>query len=82
MPHEEGLVDLGLPEPALLLGGEEHLDGHPLAAPPAHPHLPVAPLPHLLHHLDLLGDGALHLCDRRQRPYVNVVAVQFTWKWE
>ena len=78
VPHEEGLVDLRLPEPALLLGGEEHLDGHPLAPPAAHPHLPVAPLPHLLHHLDLLGDGALHLCYRQRRLHVNVMAVRLT----
>lgn len=59
--HQEGLVDFRLSEPALLLRGEEDLDGHPLAPPLAHPHLPIPALPDLLDHLDLLGDGSLHL---------------------
>lgn len=59
--HQEGLVDLRLSEPALLLRGEEDLDGHPLPPPLAHPHLPVSALADLLDHLDLLGDGSLHL---------------------
>lgn len=64
MPHEDSLVNLSLSKPAGLLGGEEHLDGHPLASPAAHPHLPVASLSDLLHHLYLLSDGALHLQSR------------------
>ena len=64
--HEHRLVDLSLPEPAGLLGGEEHLDRHLLPAPPAHPHLPVPPLADLLHHLDLLGDGPLYLRTQRR----------------
>lgn len=69
MSHQEGLVDLRLSEPALLLGGEEDLDGHPLPPPLAHPHLAVAALADLLHHLDLLGDGSLHL--RRENRNVQ-----------
>lgn len=66
MPHEDGLVNLSLSEPAGLLSGEEHLDGHLLASPAAHPHLPIASLPDLLYHLDLLSYGALHLQSREQ----------------
>lgn len=62
--HQEGLVDLRLSEPALLLCGEEDLDGNPLPPPLAHPHLPVSALADLLDHLDLLGDGSLHLQKR------------------
>ena len=35
MPHEDSLVDLCLPEPARLLGSEEHFHCNPLTAPPA-----------------------------------------------
>lgn len=66
MPHEDGLVNLCLSEPAGLLSGEEHLDSHPLTSPAAHPHLPVASLSDLFHHLDLLSYGALHLQSREQ----------------
>lgn len=59
--HEDSLVDLCLSEPAGLLGGEEHFDSHSLSSPATHPHLPVAALTYLLHHLNLLGYGALHL---------------------
>lgn len=59
--HQEGLVDLGLSEPALLLRGEEDFHGHPLPSPLAHPDLPVSTFADLLHHLNLLGDGPLHL---------------------
>lgn len=59
--HQDRLVDLGLPEPAGLLAGEEHFDGHLLSSPAAEPHLPVASLPDLTNHLDLLGDGPLDL---------------------
>ena len=61
MPHQDRLVDLGLPEPGRLLAGEEHLDSHLLPPPAAQPHLAVPPLPHLPHHLDLLSDGPLDL---------------------
>lgn len=61
VPHQDGLVDLCLSGPTGLIGGEEDFDGHLLSPPPAHPHLPVATLPDLLHHLDLLGDRPLHL---------------------
>lgn len=59
--HQEGLVDLGLSEPALLLGGEEDFHRHPLPSPLAHPDLSVSTFADLLHHLNLLGDGPLHL---------------------
>lgn len=61
VPHQDRLVDLRLPEPAGLLPGEEHLDGHLLPPPAAQPHLAVAALPDLTNHLDLLGDGPLDL---------------------
>lgn len=59
--HQDGLVDLRLSGPTGFIGGEENFDGHLLSPPPAHPHLSVAPLPDLLHHLDLLGYRPLHL---------------------
>lgn len=59
--HQHGLVDLRLSGPTGLIGGEEDFDSHLLSPPSAHPHLPVAALPDLLHHLDLLGDRPLHL---------------------
>lgn len=61
MSHQEGLIDFGLSEPALLLRGEEDLNGHSLASPLAHPDLSVSPFSNLLDHLNLLGDSALHL---------------------
>lgn len=61
VPHQEGLVDFRLSEPAFLLRGEEDFDGHSLSSPLAHPHLSVSAFPDLLHHLDLLSDGALDL---------------------
>lgn len=61
VPHQHRLVDLGLPEPAGFLPGEEHLDRHLLSSPAAQPHLAVAALPDLTHHVDLLGDRPLHL---------------------
>lgn len=63
VPHEDSLVNLSLSEPAGLLPGEEHLDGHLLSPPAAQPHLAVAPLADLAYHLDLLGNGTLHLQD-------------------
>jgi len=59
--HQDRLVDLSLPEPAGFLSGEEDFDGHLLSPPAAQPHLAVPPLSDLTHHLDLLGDGPLHL---------------------
>lgn len=61
MSHQKGLVDLGLSEPALLLRGEEDFHGHPLPSPLAHPDLAVSTFADLLHHLNLLGNGPLHL---------------------
>lgn len=59
--HQDRLVDLRLSEPAAFLPGEEDLDSHLLSPPAAEPHLAVPPLTDLTHHLDLLGDGPLHL---------------------
>lgn len=59
--HQDGLIDLSLSGPAGLVGGEEHFDGNLFAPPLSHPHLPVAALAYLLHHLDLFGDRPLHL---------------------
>lgn len=61
VPHQHGLVDLCLSEPAGLLGGEEHLHSYLLATPPSHPHLPVATFSDLFHHLNLLSDSPLNL---------------------
>lgn len=68
MSHQEGLINLSLSEPTLLLRGEEDFDGHSLLSPFAHPHLSVTPFADLLHHLNLLGNGSLHLetCDKNQ----------------
>lgn len=59
--HQDCLIDLRLTEPAGLLAGEENFDGHLLASPAAQPHLAVATFSDLTNHLDLLGDGPLHL---------------------
>lgn len=64
--HQDRLVDLRLSEPAGLFSREEHLDGDLLASPAAQPHLAVTPLPNLTYHLNLLGDGSLHLRVRRR----------------
>lgn len=61
--HQDRLIDLSLTEPAGLLAGEEDFDGHLLASPAAQPHLAIATFPNLTNHLDLLGDGPLHLKD-------------------
>lgn len=61
MSHQERLIYFSLPEPALFFRGEENFNGHSLAPPLAHPDLPVSPFTNLFHHLDLLGDGPLHL---------------------
>lgn len=65
MSHQDSLVDLRLSEPAGLLSGEEHLDGHLLSSPATEPHLAVPTFADLSYHLDLLGDGSLDLKDRR-----------------
>ncbi len=65
--HQDGLVDLRLSEPAGFLSGEEDFDGHLLSPPAAQPHLAVAPFTDLTHHLDLLGDGPLHLSGRERK---------------
>ena len=49
MPHEHGLVDLRLSEPAGLLCCEEHLDSDPLPPPPSEPHLSIPALAHTAH---------------------------------
>lgn len=59
--HQDGLIDLSLSGPTGLVGGEEHFDGNLFAPPLSHPHLSIAALAYLLHHLDLLGYGSLHL---------------------
>ena len=79
VPHQHCLVDLGLAEPAGLLCGEEHFDGHLLPAPLAHPHLAIAALTNLLHHLDLLGDGALHLVGEGVKEVGMSVCVCQLW---
>lgn len=61
VPHQDRLVDLRLPEPAGFLSGEEDFNGDLLSPPAAQPHLAVPPLSYLTYHLDLLGDGPLHL---------------------
>lgn len=65
--HQHRLVDLRLPEPAGFLSGEEDFDGHLLSPPAAQPHLAVSPFTDLTHHLDLLGDGSLHLRGETRR---------------
>lgn len=59
--HQDSLVDLRLSEPAGFLSGEEDFDGHLFSSPAAQPHLTVPTFTDLTHHLDLLGDGPLHL---------------------
>lgn len=61
MSHQEGLIYFSLSEPALFLCGEEDFHGHSLPSPLAHPDLSVSPFSNLLYHLNLLGDGPLHL---------------------
>lgn len=61
VPHQESLIYFSLSEPALFFRGEENFHSHSLAPPLAHPDLPVSPFADLFHHLDLLGDGPLHL---------------------
>lgn len=63
MPHQHRLINLRLAEPAGLLGGEEHFHGHLFATPLSHPNFPVATLPNLFHHLNLLSDSPLDLLD-------------------
>lgn len=70
VPHQHGLVDLGFPGPAGLVGGEEDFDGDLFAPPLSHPHLSVAALADLLHHLDLFGYCPLYL--RRNVRFVCV----------
>lgn len=69
MPHEKGLINFCLPEPALLLCGEEDFDSHSLPPPFSHPHLSVSPFSDLLDHLNLLGDGALNLFKRKKKSF-------------
>ena len=61
MSEQHGLVELRLTEPALLLRGEEDLDGHVLPAPLALPHLAVPPFADTPHEMDLFGNRPLHL---------------------
>lgn len=76
VPHQHGLVDLGLSGPAGLVGGEEDFDGDLFAPPLSHPHLSVAALADLLHHLDLFGYCPLYL--RRNEGFVCVNLKGFT----
>lgn len=73
MSHQDRLVDLRLSEPAGLLSGEEHFDGHFLSPPATQPHLAVPAFTDLTHHLDLLGDGPLHLKEngREEREEIS-----------
>lgn len=64
--HQYRLVDLGLPEPAGLLSCIKNFYSHFLSSPAAEPHLAVATLSDLTHHLDLFSDGALHLEKKQQ----------------
>ena len=66
MSHQDGLVDLRLSEPAGFLSGEEDFDSYLLSPPAAEPHLAVPTFPDLTDHLDLLGDGPLHLGGRER----------------
>lgn len=45
VPQEDGVVDLCLSEPRLLIPGGEDLHGHALPVPHASPHLSIAPFP-------------------------------------
>ena len=44
VPEEDGVIDLGLPEPRPLISGGEDLHGHVLTLPLPPPHLSVPPL--------------------------------------
>lgn len=66
MSHQDCLVNLRLSEPAGLFSREEHLHSYLLSSPAAKPHLAVPPFTDLTHHLDLLGDGSLHLIGRNR----------------
>ena len=74
MPQQHRLIELGLAEPARLLGGEEDLDGDVLAAPLRLPHLAVAALADALQQRDLFGDRAVNLTTHAL--YVRVVLTQ------
>ena len=59
VPEHDCLVDLGLPEPRLLVSAGEDLDGHIVPDPLPSPHLSVPALPHALDQADLPGDAPL-----------------------
>lgn len=61
MPHQEGLIDLCLSEPAFLLSGEEDFHSYFLFPPFSHPDFSISPFPDLFNHLNLPGNGALNL---------------------
>lgn len=67
--QQSRLIELGLAEPARLLGREEDLDGDILVVPLGLPHLAVAPLADAPLQRDLLGDRALHLNASTARSY-------------
>ena len=69
MAEQHSLVELRLAEPALLLSGEEDLDGHILPAPLALPNLAVATFADAAHQVDLLGDSPLNL--QRERTVLG-----------
>lgn len=78
MSHQHCLVNLGLSEPAGLLSGEEDFDGHLLSPPAAQPHFAIAPFADLTHHLDLLGDGSLHLQEGRT-CLLRAIVIHQSW---
>ena len=48
MSEHHSLIDLGLPEPGLLVPAGEDLHRHVLSSPQPSPHLTIATLPHTL----------------------------------
>merc|ERR1712047_92121 len=69
--QHDRLVDLRLPEPALLVPAGEDLHRHVLAPPPASPHLSKSSLPNTLLQSHLSGNAPLHK-ERIARPRSTV----------
>ena len=80
MSHQEGLVYFSLSEPTLFLCGEEDFDSNSLSSPLAHPDLSVSSFSNLLNHLNLLGDGALHLATGYLKKKKKVIYYATTLK--